>query len=140
MKHTRTSSIAGVNIQYPWSQLLLSGEKTVETRKYSLPKRYAGVPLAIIETPGKHKPKFRARIVGVITFSHSIEYKSAKEWAADQQRHRVSVDDPVFRYKTGEPKYGWIVKNVTKLAQPVRPPAKRGIVFALSCKIPNESA
>src|SRR5687768_8302611 len=107
MKHAKTRTIAGINIQYPWSQLLASGLKTVETRKYPLPEKYAGIPLAIIETPGAHKPKFRARIIGVITFSHSIEYKSQREWTTDERRHRVSLSDPTFRYKEGEPKHGW---------------------------------
>lgn len=138
MKRSRTSNISGINIQYPWSQLLVSGEKTIETRKYPLPKRYSGTPLAIIETPGKCKPRFRARIIGIITFSHSIEYQSAKEWTADKQRHCVSADDPMFRYKAGESKYGWIVASVIQLRDPVAPPAKRGIVFAVGCKVPAD--
>lgn len=136
MNRTRTHSIVGVNIQYPWSRLLVSGEKTVETRKYPLPVRYRGVPLAIIETPGKHKPKFRARIIGVIKFSGSIEYKNAKEWEADKRRHLVAKSDPMFCFKEGEPKHGWVVKSVTKFSKPVNPPTKRGIVFALECKVP----
>ena len=126
----------GINIQYPWSQLLVSGEKTVETRGYPLPAKYAGKPLAIIETPGPTKPRFKARIIGVITFSHSIQYKTYAEWDADRGRHRVPANDPAFRFRAGKKKYGWVVKEVTRLKTPVVAPSKRGIVFASACSIP----
>ncbi len=74
----------------------MSGEKTVETRGYPLPAKYAGKPLAIIETPGPTKPRFKARIVGVITFSHSMQYKTYAEWDADRGRHRVPANDPAL--------------------------------------------
>ena len=38
----------GINIQFPISQLILSGDKTVETRTYPIPERYLGVDLALI--------------------------------------------------------------------------------------------
>jgi hypothetical protein len=46
--------MTGINIQAPWSQLLINGQKCVETRSYPLPKNYEGVPLALVETPGKY--------------------------------------------------------------------------------------
>ena len=135
MKSEKVKTFSGVHIQYPWSQLLLSGEKTVETRKYPLPKKFEDVSLAIIETAGKSKPTFKARIVGIITFSNSIEYKNFEDWKLDEKRHSVSVDNPIFAYKENVRKYGWVVKSVTKLKEPCLPPKKRGIVFALNCEI-----
>ncbi len=138
MKKSRTTgtTLPGVNIQYPWSQLLLSGKKTVETRRYPLPLKYMGRPLAVIETSGKAKPAFRARVIGVIVFSHSIEYQSYEEWDSDRGRHQVSSDDPTYKFKRGEKKFGWVVKHVTKLESACPAPAKRGIVFASACHIP----
>ena len=50
--------------------MLLSGEKTVETRGYPLPEKYVGCELAIIETPGPRGRREagieKARIVGTI--------------------------------------------------------------------------
>ena len=46
-KHLR-----GINIQRPWAQMILDGQKTVEARKYDL-MGYRNEDLWIIETPGK---------------------------------------------------------------------------------------
>lgn len=133
------TTLPGINIRYPWSQLLLSGDKIVETRGYPLPRKYIEQPLAIIETPGDVKPRFKARVVGIIIFSHSIEYSSQEEWCADSNRHKVNTNDPLYRFKFGETKFGWVVKKVTILEFPCPAPAKRGIVFASKCLVPAKS-
>ena len=134
-------AIPGVNIQWPWSQLLLSGVKTVETRGYPLPAKYIGQELALIETPGPRGKKEagieRARIIGTIVFSGSIEYRSGGAWSKDRDRHQVQQDDPVFAFRAGTPKWGWVVEQVTKLIEPSAAPARRGIVFAARCAIPS---
>ena len=47
--------LSGLNIQQPWSSLLIDGYKSVETRSYPLPQKYEGVELALISTPGKKR-------------------------------------------------------------------------------------
>jgi hypothetical protein len=134
-------SISGINIQYPWSELLVTKKKTIETRGYCLPSKYINQPLAIIETPGKTGKANgvnKARIVGVITFSESIEYFTKKQWLADQRRHLVAEDDPLFRFKAGTKKWGWIVEKVQRLRVPTNPPTSRGIVFAKNCEVREE--
>ena len=64
--------MTGINIQTPWSELLINGDKSVETRSYPLPEKYMGEELALIETPGRYG-RFKARIIGTITFSHSFK-------------------------------------------------------------------
>lgn len=133
--------LTGINIQWPWSELLASGQKSIETRSYPIPKRLKGVELAIIETPGKRGKEEagfdKARIIGTITFSESKEYRSRKSWQSDMDKHLVQLDDPQFSFVLGRPKYGWIVERVQKLYRPVEPPAKRGIIFAKNCKVPK---
>jgi len=127
----------GINIQWPWSQLLLSGEKTVETRNYPLPKKHVGRKLALIETPGKsgHKAGItKARIIGFITFSSSFSYPSVDDWVEDFARHRVPTNHGQFRPKEGVTKWGWLVEGVTSSAQKLAVPARRGIIFA-TCQI-----
>jgi hypothetical protein len=124
----------GINIQYPWSNLLVNGYKCVETRSYPIPKKYIGEPLAIIETPGK-SGTFKARIIGTITFSHSFKYKDYSEWANDYNRHKVEENDPCFSYNENKQKYGWVVSNVTKFKKPIDPPKRRGIIFTKNCGI-----
>lgn len=131
-------SLSGINIQYPWSELILSGKKKIETRSYPLPKKFEGVELALIETPGKVGKKFgiqKARIIGTVIFSGSKRYPSRHAWNRDRSRHLVADDDPQFAYSDDKPKYGWIIKSVTRLSSPTRPPSSRGIVFAKGCKV-----
>jgi hypothetical protein len=131
-------SLSGINIQFPWSQLLVNGKKQIETRSYPLPKKFEGVELAIIETPGK-KGKAngieKARIIGTITFSTSKLYPTKESWIRDKALHLVDENDPQFAYSKSKPKYGWIVASVTRLSSPIKPPSSRGIVFATGCKV-----
>jgi len=121
----------GLNIQAPWSILLINGQKSVETRSYRLPQRLEGVELAIIETPGK-SAKFKSRIIGTITFSHSFKYPDKESWKGDYQRHRVEEDDRDYGWNENKPKYGWAVSDIKKFEKPIDPPKRRGIVFTLS--------
>jgi hypothetical protein len=121
----------GLNIQSPWSTLLINGQKTVETRSYRLPQRLEGVELALIETPGK-SAKFKSRIIGTITFSHSFQYQNKGHWAFDYERHCVHITNE-YAWKDDKPKFGWVVKSVKKFENPVDPPVKRGIIYAKDC-------
>ena len=124
----------GINIQWPWSELLLEGKKTIETRSYPLPKRLENVEMAIIETPGpKGKSKAgikSARVIGTITFRTSKQYTSQKAWLADQKKHLVNPNDPQFKYTANKEKWAWYVNKITILPKPIAPPKKRGIIYA----------
>jgi len=124
--------VIGLNIQAPWSTLLINGQKTVETRSYRLPVRLEGVELALIETPGK-STKFKSRIIGTITFSSCIQYYSKEQWEADNDRHKVDTNDQTYCWKDDKPKFGWVIKSVKRFENPVDPPAKRGIIYVKNC-------
>ena len=120
--------LPGINVQTPWARMLLSGEKTTETRTYSLPLKYVGHDLWLIETPGKIG-KFTARVIGIIRFSGSEEYKSEKEFYDKADRHLILSKDSEYAWKIDVRKFGWIVEHV----QPVEEflaPSPRGIVYA----------
>lgn len=121
----------GINIQAPWSQLLINSEKCVETRSYALPDKYVGEELALIETPGK-KGKFKARIIGTITFSHSFQYDNMQEWISDYNRHKVP-EDSEFGWKEDKDKYGWVVAEVVKFDTYYEAPKHKGIIFTNNC-------
>jgi len=131
--------VPGIHIQWPWSQLILSGEKKVETRSYPLPKKYIGKTLAIIETPGPRGKSaagiVKSRIIGVVEFSEAFRYQTKAQWQKDRERHLVDHSDPQFAFSTTKPKWGWVVSKVRPLAKPMPPPKKRGIVFASACQI-----
>lgn len=129
--------VPGLNVQWPISELLLSGDKTVETRKYPLPQRYRGVELAIIETPGPQGRKTgrtKAEIIGTIVFSDSFLYPSKKDFDQDFSRHQVEPNHSQFRFVSGTPKYGWVVKEVKKVKRSPAP-KKRGIIYAKTCLV-----
>ena len=130
--------MTGLNIQSPWSQLLIDGDKRVETRSYPLPEKYEGVELALIETPGKHG-NFKSRIVGTITFSHSFQYPDKQSWVDDRNRHKVEKNDEFYGWNSNKPKYGWVVSNVQKFDEHIPAPKKKGIVFTKNCKVPVDS-
>lgn len=134
-----TKSIPGINIQWPWSELIVNGHKTVETRSYDIPEKHRGVELAIIETPGTRGKKEagidQARIIGTVVFEKTYQYSSQKHWASDESRHRVPVNDPQYRFSSEKPKWAWVVKRVTKFNKPKSAPVKRGIIFATQCKV-----
>jgi hypothetical protein len=125
--------VSGLNVQEPWASLLINGEKSVETRSYALPKKYEGVELALIATPGK-KRKFQSKIIGVITFSHSFQYLNIKDWIDDSNRHCIFPGSPYY-WDANKQKYGWVVSNIEKFNSPIDPPIKRGIIFVSNCLI-----
>ena len=130
-------NIPGVNIQWPWSSLIVSGQKTVETRSYKLPEKYIGKKLAIIETPGPRGKKeagiSKARIIGTVVFSGSFLYRTRAEWVADFDRHCVEIGNHQFEFDKNHEKWGWIVAEVVSFKNQKPAPVKRGIVFATSC-------
>lgn len=124
--------MTGINIQSPWSNLLINGQKCVETRSYPLPQKYEGEELALIETPGK-KNNFKARIIGTITFSHSFEYPDKEAWMEDECRHLVQNDDNDYGWKDDKPKYGWVVSDIKKNEEYQLAPQRKGIIFTNNC-------
>ena len=130
--------MTGINIQTPWSELLINEVKSVETRSYPLPEKYVGEEIALIETPGRYG-RFKARIIGTITFSHSFKYPDQRAWQDDYNRHCVAVDDPVYNWKDDKPKYGWVVSKVTKFDKPLDIRKRKGIIFTSGIKLKKES-
>ena len=126
--------MVGINIQSPWSGLLLMGEKCVETRNYPLPEKYEGEELALIETPGK-SGKFKARIIGTITFSHSFKYPNETSWKDDHIRHLVDCEDKSFGWNPDKDKYGWVVSDIKVFDKHKPSPKNKGIIFTKNCEI-----
>jgi len=126
--------MTGLNVTSPWSMLLINGDKSVETRSYPLPKRLEGVELALIETPGKYG-RFKSRIIGTITFSHSFQYPDEQSWKDDYNRHKVEENDKFYSWNENKKKYGWVVSNITKFENPIEPPKKRGIIYVKDCQV-----
>lgn len=124
----------GINIQAPWALLLLDQKKQIETRTYALPTKYAGQDLWLIETPGK-SGKFKARVIGIIRFSESKEYKSESEFFEDADLHLIYPGNREYAWRSNTRKFGWIVDRVKAVEQFVAP-FPRGIVYASPFEAP----
>lgn len=77
----------GININdkyYPFTELILNKEKTIETRRTPSLNPYIGQRVGIIKT-GKGK----AILVGIVTIGEPIYYKTEEEFRRDENKHRV---------------------------------------------------
>lgn len=136
-KEDDDETMSGLTIQWPISQKILDGSKSIETRNYPLAPGYKNKEIAFIETQGK-KGKFKARIVAFITFSDCFQYKGAKDFDADVKKHHVEKDSEYY----GETKWGWQISKVRILKNPIifeeqvgRPPPMK---YAKKIPIPED--
>lgn len=127
----------GINIQWPISQLIIAGDKTIETRTYPIPKKYLNQEMLLIETPGK-MGNFRARIVAIIKFTDCFQYRSSAEFYADSKLHSVTKDSPWAWNSKG--KWGWKVEVIKKLDNEIPAPTEKGIVYTQSISLKLKTA
>ena len=135
-----TLSLPGLNMNWPFSQLILAGVKTVEARSYALGYRniaHADVEMWLVETPSQGyaisngwvfaddaavapTPE-KAQIVGTVTFSRSDEYGSLRAFRADRKNHRIAEGGQYDWDGTGK-RHAWRVSAFRRLEQPVPRP------------------
>ena len=135
--NSERKSLRGINIQWPYSQFILHGRKTVECRRYPLASRGFALPdeeLWLIETPGRpssnrtrtcylhswiRSPRpTRARVVGIVNFSHGFQYDGVPQFDADCHRHLIPSDSRFHWSGAGE-MHGWHVQAVRLLKYPI---------------------
>lgn len=119
-----------LEVQFPFSRYILSGEKTIETRLYPLPSELHGETVLLVESvtgeDGKSSlPDCVGRnhrgllALGHITFSQCIKYNSYNQWDADRERHCVSVgsfyDFPSNSITSHDnpDRFGWVISSVS---------------------------
>lgn len=117
----------GINIQWPISELILSGEKTIETRTYPIPVKYKGKEMILIETPGK-AGNFKARMRAIITFSDCFQYNSKTAFYKDSSKHLVT---PSSEWSwTDKPKWGWKIHVIKIFKEPLPIQKRTGIKYS----------
>ena len=117
----------GINIQWPYSEMILSGKKTIETRTYPIPRKYLGEEMVLIETPGK-QGKFKAQMKGVIVFKECFEYLSEDEFYADSGKHYVTPESD-WAWTSTKTKWGWTVKVLRIFPKATELSGRRGIKY-----------
>ena len=137
-------SLRGINIQYPFSRLILFGVKTVEVRTYPLGDRNLGgdyEDLFLIETPGSRNlkgalvdrrypigpPPSVAQVIGIVRFSSSEQYANMPfskyqchmpSWNKHRSKHRIE-EGGHYDWNRKDARYAWYVDNVQPLSKPV---------------------
>lgn len=87
----------------PFTEYILDGNKTIETREKNTLKSLVGQRVGIIKT-GKSK----AKLVGYVTISDVIKYETVNEFRKDENRHMVK---PKSKYDIKTIKYGYVLTN-----------------------------
>jgi hypothetical protein len=128
-----TLSLRGLNIQYPYSRLIMAGLKTLEARRYALGHRNIArnmEPLFLIETPGARHARDamvpeslqlppapdHAQVVAVLCFSSSTQFATVEEWNGQRTQHRIKEGSPLD-WDGGSPMYQWSIHSCRPLCQ-----------------------
>ena len=112
----------GVNINdklQAFTDQILSGQKTIETRRTNSLRPYVGKRVGIIRTG-----KGQALLVGFAVIGEPIFYGTKAEFSADFARHQVG-DKSKFGFRRGG-KFGYTLAKVTRCKP--QPDFCRGII------------
>jgi len=134
-------ALRGLNVQWPFSQLLARGLKTIEVRGYPIAKSTvkfaAGEEIWLVETVGQAnhgaaalhaltaldpRPS-SARIVAAVTFADSREYAGLADFRADHARHCIA-EGGAKDWGDSKPRFAWRVSRVRRLVEPIALPTK----------------
>lgn len=128
--------IYALEVQYPYSNFILNGSKTIESREYSLPGALLNQSILLLESgqgsegisslPDVISPDIarsgNLHVIGIVTFCNCFQYTSEQQWADDRSQHLVPIDS---KYNWSElytdgikRKFGWVIGNVTKYDSP----------------------
>ncbi len=119
----------GINVNagsQNYTDKILDGSKTIETRDTDSLRPYVGRRVGIVRTGAGP-----ATLVGYMNIEEPTVYQSEAQFRSDEARHRVPAGDE-FDIKKGGIKYGYPVSNVEAVAPEQL--ASRGIVAR---KLPN---
>jgi hypothetical protein len=113
-----------LEVQSPFSRLILSGKKTIETRAYPLPPDLIGSNIILCESlPGVDgvsrigdevlHAQEGLSLIGEIFISSSKEYESQTEWDSDVEKHNVPKGSS-YDWSPTEigRRYAWIIERV----------------------------
>ena len=112
----------GINIndkQQAFTEQILGGLKTIETRNKNSLKPYIGRRVGIVRTG-----KGMATLVGFVTIGEPVFYADKIQFDADHHRHLVAKDSPY--YITSGGKWGYPLQDVMRCEEKELP--SRGII------------
>lgn len=128
----------GLECKAEWCEKILSGQKSLEVRRYPLPPELSGQRVLLLASTGAEGvPTFGdsiaagqtgGTVVGWVLFDGAVEYSSAAAFAADAAAHCVPPTSPYAAQEGGPTLYGWKVVASHRLAQPLPLPAMQRVM------------
>ena len=123
----------GLEMQQPYSEFVLNGQKSIESRAYPLPEalidvkieilqsekgqdRVSSVPdRVILQKSSDNSSSIQSPLkrIGWVKFAKCIQYKSLERFEADQEKHLVDPNSG-YSWNDDRPMYGWVVGSYHK--------------------------
>jgi hypothetical protein len=105
--HQTYEGAHGLLVTYPWSQYMVRGLKTIETRHTPLPIPWSDTQwVAIIETYSTTTRTREPCLVGFVRFSTNvIVYDNELQWIHDYPQHGVTPTHEQFSWQVGLTKW-----------------------------------
>lgn len=128
-----TKEYSGINIQWPISEKIIDGSKSIETRTYPIPPKFLNKEIVLIETPGK-SGSFRSRIRAVIRFTGCFKYMSKKSFYKDSKHHLVTPSSE-WAWEPSKGKWGWKVEVIKVFDDPIPMPKRTGVKYSSGIQI-----
>ena len=116
-----------------FADLIVSGKKSIETRRSRSLDNLIGNRVKIVRTTGKGD---EARVIGEVTIGEPIQYKTRAEFAKDYDKHLVDEDSD-FAFQDGG-KFGYPMINPERYETPYPMPKRKGIVYTKEVGGPNK--
>jgi len=123
----------GLEMQQPYSEFVLNGQKPIESRAYPLPEALIDAKIEILQSEkgldGVSSVPDRVTLnksrdnnsstpsplkrIGWVTFAKCILYTSREEFEADREKHLVDPNSG-YGWNDERPMYGWVVGSYHK--------------------------
>lgn len=126
-----------LEVQSPYSRLILNGKKSIETRSYPLPDDLRGARILLCESlPSEDgvsnlgdsiaASQDGLSLVGEMFISRFKEYETEAEWESDRGEHMVPKES-MYEWAPTESgrRYGWIIDQVVPYEVALPVPAMR---------------
>lgn len=116
-----------------FADLIVSGQKSIETRRSRSLDNLIGNRVKIVRTTGKGD---EARVIGEVTVGKPVQYRTRAEFAKDYDKHLVDEDSD-FAFQDGG-KFGYPMINPERYETPYPMPKRKGIVYTKEVGGPNK--
>ena len=111
------NTIVALSIKQPWAELILRGEKTIETRRWvtSFRGEFYIHASKIIDKRACEEFKIdtdslvTGALVGKATIEHIVEYHTDKQFILDNKKHRSGF------YGFNRPTFGFLLDDIKKI-------------------------